>query len=376
MHLLAVTCSALAVFALFGATASAQKARNAPVERYPAEIKMLATTNAWTIGLAAGQLEEAPLRFATELARVLDDGDNMRVMPIVTRGPFENIYDLLYLRGVDAAIVHSDVLEHFRHDPRIASIDRRITYIITLAPSEVHVFARPEIKTLGDLAGKPVNFNTRGTAASYSGPIIFDRLGIPVQPRFDPHPVAMAEMIDNDKYAATVWVSSKPLDAFAKQKWPDGFKLLAVPLTEKLEDYYLPAELEASDYPDLIAAGQKVETVAVPAVLAAYGWPQLNDRYKRMARFVDYLVERFPRLQQEAGFHPKWKEVNLAATVPGWQRFRPMQDKLSAIAAKSAGSGSAAASSETIGRFAPGDKAEQDRQLRESSESRKARPKQ
>src|SRR5262245_31580968 len=41
--------------------------------------------NSWTIGLAAGQLEGAPLRFATELARVLDDGDNMRVLPIVTR---------------------------------------------------------------------------------------------------------------------------------------------------------------------------------------------------------------------------------------------------------------------------------------------------
>jgi hypothetical protein len=51
--------------------------------------------NSWTIGLAAGQLEGAPLRFATELARVLDDGDNMRVLPIVTRGIFDNIYDLL-----------------------------------------------------------------------------------------------------------------------------------------------------------------------------------------------------------------------------------------------------------------------------------------
>src|SRR5262245_52766119 len=69
--------------------------------------------NSWTIGLAAGQLEGAPIRFATELARVLDDGDNMRVLPIVTRGIFDNIYDLLYLRGVDAAIVYGDVLEHF-----------------------------------------------------------------------------------------------------------------------------------------------------------------------------------------------------------------------------------------------------------------------
>ncbi len=35
---------------------------------------MLGKLNASTIGLAAGQLEGAPLRFATELARVVDGG--------------------------------------------------------------------------------------------------------------------------------------------------------------------------------------------------------------------------------------------------------------------------------------------------------------
>src|SRR5262245_35650880 len=74
-----------------------------------------------TIGLAAGQLEGAPLRFATELARVLDDGENMRVVPMVTRGIFDNIFDLLYLRGVDAAIVYGDTLDYFRKHKKIAN---------------------------------------------------------------------------------------------------------------------------------------------------------------------------------------------------------------------------------------------------------------
>ena len=37
--------------------------------------------NAWTVGLAAGRLEGAPLQFASELARVLDDGDNILLFP-------------------------------------------------------------------------------------------------------------------------------------------------------------------------------------------------------------------------------------------------------------------------------------------------------
>ena len=287
--------------------------------------------NESTIGLAAGQPEGAPLRFATELARVLDDGNAMRVLPVVTRGPFENVNDLLYLRGIDAAIIYGDVLEAFRTNPAMTGIEKRINYVTHLFPSEVHIFVRPEIKSLQDLAGKPVNFNTKGTAAAYSGPIIFERLGIKVDARFAPHPVAMSEMATSDKYAATVWVSSKPLDPFLKRKWPDGFKFLPVPLNAKLEEYYLPAQLDAADYPALIPAGQSIQTISVPAVLAVYAWPEDSDRHRRMVRFIDYLFERLPRLQNEAGYHPRWKDINLAATVPGWQRFNVVRHKLATL---------------------------------------------
>jgi len=56
--------------------------------------------NAGTIGLAGGLLEGAPIRFATEIARVVNDGGAVHVLPIVTRGPTENVNDLLYLRGL------------------------------------------------------------------------------------------------------------------------------------------------------------------------------------------------------------------------------------------------------------------------------------
>jgi len=291
------------------------------------EAKRKEAINAWTVGLAAGRTEGAPLQFAAELARVLDDGDNMRVLPIVTRGPFDNIFDLLYLRGVDAAIVYGDILEHFKKNPDVPGITKRINFLLNLFPSELHVFVRPEIKSLADLAGKPVNFNTQGTAAAYSGPIIFERLGIKVDARFQPHSVAMEEMRKGPGIAATVWVSSKPLAPFLKGKFPEGFRFLPVEYSDKLE-YYLPSYLEHSDYPQLIPQGQRIETISVPALLAVYDWPVDTDRYRRMVRFVDYLMQRFPKLQNEPGYHPKWKDVNLAASVPGWQRFRPMQERL------------------------------------------------
>ena len=108
--------------------------------------------NAWTVGLAGGLLEGAPIRLATEIARVVDDGDNLHVLPIVTRGPTENVESLLYLKGVDAAILYADSLEEFK--PTVPNIQQRITYILNLFYSELHVFVRPEIHSLQDLAGK------------------------------------------------------------------------------------------------------------------------------------------------------------------------------------------------------------------------------
>jgi TRAP-type uncharacterized transport system substrate-binding protein len=355
-----VICGLLLTPALFYSEASAQSTLSNATPRVAAQTQDLkARLNTWTIGLAAGQLEGAPLRFAAELARVLDDGDNMRVLPMVTRGPFDNVFDLLYLRGVDAAIVHGDVLDHFTKDRKIAGIERRISYLMPLFPSEVHVFVRPEINRLEDLADKPVNFNTQGTAAAYSGPIIFERLGIKVDARFVPHPVAMGEIANSAKYAAVVFVSSKPLDPFIKRKWPEGYKFLAIPLTERLEEYYLPAQLEASDYPGLIPEGQKIQTIAVPSVLAVYDWRQDQEGQKRISRLVDYLFERFSRLQTEPGYHPKWKELNLAATVPGWHRFPPMQAKL--VAANSGTERKTVISGERL--VSPGEKAWQKQKM-------------
>lgn len=283
--------------------------------------------NNWSLGLAAGRTEGAPLQFAAELARVLDDGDNMRLIPMVTRGPFDNIYDLLYLRGVDAAIVYGDVLDYFKNKPDFAPSVRRINFLMNLFPSEVHIFVRPEIKTLRDLAGKVVNFNTQGTAAAFSGPIIFNQLGIKVKESFIPHSTAMEKMRAGDEVAATFWVSSKPLAPFLKGKFPPGFKFLPVEYTDKLE-YYSPAYLEPADYPALIPEGTRVATISVPAVLAVFDVQNDPARTRRLTRLTDYLFERFDRLQKEPGYHEKWKDVNLAGTVPGWRRFPPMQERL------------------------------------------------
>jgi TRAP-type uncharacterized transport system substrate-binding protein len=289
------------------------------------ETSEVSKINAWTVGLAAGQREGAPLEFATDISRVADDGDNLHVLPIVTRGPTENVADLLYLRGVDVAIINSDSLEQFRI--KIPDIQQRITYILSLFPSELHILVRPEVKSLDDLKGRKVNFNTQGTAAAYSGPLIFDKLKLTeVERTFVPHQVAIEQMKSgSNDMAAVVFVTSKPVDAFLKGKWPPGFHLLSVPM----EDYsfYLPATLTAADYPAFIPQGEEIQTIAIPTILAAFNWPKGSNRYARVARLVDNLFGRL-ELLQGPGYHPKWKDVVLNAQVPGLARFGAAQEWL------------------------------------------------
>jgi TRAP-type uncharacterized transport system substrate-binding protein len=281
------------------------------------------TINAWTVGLAGGLLEGAPIRFAAEMARVVDDGDNLHVLPVVTRGPTENVNSLLYLRGIDAAIINSDSLDEYKN--QVPDVQQKIAYVLNLFPSELHIFVRPEIESLADLAGKKVNFNTLGTAAAYSGPLIFSRLGLDVEKTFIPHQIALEQMRKGEGgMAAVVFITSKPVDAFVRGRFEPGFKFLPVPFNDKLEDYYLPSTLDAADYPNLIKQGEHVETIAVPTALVAFNWPANSNRYKRVARFIEHLFSRLDKLQGP-GFDPKWKSINLVASVPGLARFSAAQ---------------------------------------------------
>ncbi|HTO61981.1 MAG TPA: C4-dicarboxylate ABC transporter substrate-binding protein [Bradyrhizobium sp.] len=323
--LLAVQPSQLSAQARNAQTQNAPSLRHAapPKPQQAMSTKPADVMNAWTVGLAGGLLEGAPIRLAAEMARVVDDGDNLHVLPVVTRGPTENVNSLLYLHGIDLAIINSDSLDEYKR--QVPDIQRKVTSVLNLFPSELHVFVRPEIQSLGDLAGKKVNFNTQGTAAAYSGPLIFSRLGLDVEKTFVPHQVALEQMRKGEGgMAAVVFVTSKPVDAFVRGRFEPGFKFLSVPYDRRLEDYYLPTSLDAADYPGLIKQGERVDSVAVPTALVAFNWQATSNRYDRVARFVEHLFSRLDKLQG-AAFDPKWRAINLAAPVPGLARFPAAQ---------------------------------------------------
>jgi hypothetical protein len=86
-----------------------------------------------------------------------------------------------------------------------------------------------------------------------------------------------------------------------------------------LEAAYLPTRLGSNDYPNLIEPGGEVPTVATGLVLLAVTSDDGSEAAARVARFVETVFLRFAELQAQ-GHHPKWREVNLAASLPGFKR--------------------------------------------------------
>ncbi|MGA7807017.1 TAXI family TRAP transporter solute-binding subunit [Bradyrhizobium sp.] len=323
-----VVCVLAATLAMAASNSFSQTARSGPVATAAAlgEGSKVRESNEWTVGIAGGLLEGTNIRFAAEMAKVLDDRPRLRVLPIVTYGALGNVEDLLYLKGVDVTITSADVLDQYVKNGTLAHIKDRIRFISKFYLNEVHIYVRPEIKTLDDLVGKKVSFNTVGSAANLTGAILFERLQINAEKVFINNSIALEKMRTGE-IAGIVHVTGKPTDLFTRFKPEPGFHFLPVPFSNNLLDYYVPTKLTSADYPNLIPPGQSVDTIAVPQVLAVYNWPPNTDRYGRVARFVEYFFDRFDQFQKPP-FHPKWKEVNLSASVPGWTRFRPAQEML------------------------------------------------
>lgn len=315
-----------------GQTLSAEardKARTTAIAEGEAE--QITRHNNWTVGLAGGPIEDALILFATDMQTVLDDGDELRVLPMVSRGAKQNVLDLLYLRGVDVAITHADIFEELKKEGKIKHIEKRINYISHVHVSGVHVLARPEIKTLKDLEGKKVGFQGEGTGTAVTASIVFGRLGIKVEPVYITNRQALEEMKAGEMDAVVHLLSGRhPSLASIDPKF--GFHLLGIPF-DKFGDYYLPVSIEPSDYPNLVKPDEKIETIAVPAVLAVYNWPRGTDRFRKIERFVEYYFSRFDQLKKPP-FQPQWKEINLAASVPGWTRYWLADEMLGRIIAK------------------------------------------
>ncbi|MFL5125105.1 MAG: TAXI family TRAP transporter solute-binding subunit [Microvirga sp.] len=284
--------------------------------------------NANTVAVVSGTPGGTYFRMASDMAFVLDDGDDLRILPILGKGAGQNAYDIRFLKGVDLGFVRTDTLDQLREDKRLTNVDRHITYIARLFNDELHVIAPREVTDIRQLAGKKVSFDVKGSGTDYTGRSMFKGLGLDIE-AVNIDQSAAFDLLKRGELAAVVSVAAKPVAVVAGFDPGERFHVLPVPFVDALADKYFPATLTAKDYPKLVPEGATVNTLAVGTVLGAYNWPAKSERYKRIARFIDVFFSKFDEFLKPPR-HAKWREVNLAAGLANWKRFPAAQEWLDA----------------------------------------------
>lgn len=279
-----------------------------------------------TVTLITGTIGGTYVQFGADLASVLDDGNKLRVLPIVGRGSVQSVADILFLQGVDIGIVRADTLDYLERKGFAKDIKKQFTYVTKLYNEEMQIIAPKSVQSLKDLEGKRVSVDLPNGSTFVTVLTVAERLGLKANWLYIEQRIAM-EKLKAGELDAVIVVGGKPYKSVSNFSNDGRFHLVKVDYEKPLQGDYLPATLTAKDYPNLISEGETVDTIAVPALLAAYNWTPNTERYRKLVNFVDAFFTKFPQFQKPP-FHPKWKEVSLAAPLAGWQRLPAAQQWL------------------------------------------------
>jgi TRAP transporter TAXI family solute receptor len=268
------------------------------------------------LGLITGSDKGTYYQFGLNLQALgKQNGVNLTVHP--SRGSIENVYAVYQKPATQMGIVQSDVLAfvaRVQTDPVLRTIAKKTRMVFPLYNEEVHLLGRREITSFDALADRRVAIGREG-----SGTYLTARL------LFNVSEVAPREMVPIDTDEALAELKAGRIDAmFFVAGYPvrllaegvsEGDGLALIPITNKsITEFYPRAEIPANTYRWQTAA---VDTVAVKAVLISFDFRKLDC--DNIGKFAKTIADNMSWLAKNG--HPKWKSVDLAYPLRGWEQY-------------------------------------------------------
>ena len=273
-----------------------------------------ARVNERTVGVVL-ERDERVFDLMDDIEASLSLAAGLRIVPIIGRNHVQNVHDLLYLDGVDLALVRSDSIEYVRRTAGLAGARRLIRNVARIGGEKIVVVAGEGYADLDALAGEPVGLGRAGSGEFVTGSLLFDAIGIDVRAVEASGETAL-ERVRSGELAAAVHLLGSPGElSEGVGASTDGTTVLAVPEDERLAALYRPATLDATDLPGLLDGDAAVATYSVDVNLVAYAWSSENDRTRRVRQFVKAMVDRLEELQGDAS-QPEWEAVTLDERTP------------------------------------------------------------
>jgi len=267
--------------------------------------------NAGLVGIVAEGTD-----YTTDLAfTVAGEQDRVRLLPVAGAGALQNAKDVLFARGIDFGIVQTDVLDDIKRHPPFPGVEKYVQYVTKLYDQDLHVLAGSDVRSIGDLKGKKVNFGLRDSGTYTTAAAIFGALGVQPDVTTLPQPLAL-DKLRRGELSALVYVATKPSRLFQDIRPDENLHFL--PVSGGLPSDYTAATIISEDYPELVSKDAPIDTVAVGTVLVVYKWPTDSERRRRVNRFVEAFFEHLNDIKAR---RPKWHDFDATASVAGWTRF-------------------------------------------------------
>jgi ABC-type amino acid transport substrate-binding protein len=242
---------------------------------------------------------------------------NVRVLPISGHGAAENVRDLLYLRGVDLAVLNSDVLAFLDQTGQYPDARKRLRYVTHLYDQKVFLLVRNGINTIEDLRGRRLAVVSEAGAGRVTARALFglSRIDVVVDA------IGPGESLDDAtvaRFDGALLLSDDLARARPGARMRQEYHLLPIPMTPDLQKAYRGAVIDAQEAAGFSSA-ENVETVAVSALLAVFNWAPTQGRYADVANFISALYLNLKGLRQPA--NSIWRQADISASSPGWTRF-------------------------------------------------------
>ncbi|GAB6906301.1 conserved hypothetical protein [Desulfosarcina cetonica] len=295
-----------------------------------AMIRSGVAADSW-IGMVTGSKTGTYIKIGQDIADAARmNGVDIRVQE--SEGSLDNIKRMNSRENAGFGIVQSDVLGYMRRSdsPQLRKVAERLRMVFPLYNEEVHVFAATDIRRLSDLNGRTVSVGSNGGGSWMTAMNLFKMLNIqPARVNNWDNTKAAAAVIDGN-LDAMIYVAGKPVTFFEKvgmlkndPAYKDRFNrvhFVAIDESEVLNEY-VPSSIGPNDYSWI---DEKVPTVAVKAVMVSYDFSSRRNSYynlrcDQLGKISQALYRNIEDLKSN-GLTPKWREVDLSATIGNWPK--------------------------------------------------------
>jgi TRAP-type uncharacterized transport system substrate-binding protein len=258
-----------------------------------------------------------------EIANAMDHTDGLRVLPIIGRGSLQSINDLLFLRGVDVALLSSDSLAFVKQNKLYTDETGKLAYLAKLANMNVIILARKEIGVIEDLPGMRIATGPANSDEFVAAELVFGALGTNYERVPTTGENSLAALLDG-RIDAAVFTGADSYTLLNSIKTKSGLHILTLSLPESLTGVYSPAILSHTDFPNFIADGTAVETIAAALILAVFDWPERTERFYKLKKFNKALLSTYLATRSAE------QSTNYSAAVPGWKQYLTAKDLMGA----------------------------------------------